>query len=473
MSNPIKRNIQFSVLDKKRIEAVHEKSLYLMDKVGMRIRGDHASECLKKHGIPVDSGGIAHISRKFVEKALKDVPKELKLYTREGKESMVINSGGNQCYFGTHSDQLEFVDPFENRVRPFLKKDIKTMCKTASALDNIFFVLSVGLTADVDPKIQTLSTFIETLRNFDKTTNFSTNDIESLQKCIDIAADFAGGLKNLQQKPFIFNYCEPIPPLTHPVESTEKLYVSAINRIPFVYMPYCMMGGTSPLSRIASLVQCNSEALTGLVLTQLFSEGAPFIYGAMPSIMDMRTTIGSYAAPEFHLNIAAMADIVSYYGIPFYGTAGCSDAKTVDVQAASEISYEVLSTVLSKANLIHDVGVMDHCLSVSPEAVVLANEVIESAKTYALGIEIPDDTLDVGLIEEAGHGGNYMTTDHTLENYREVWYPSLFSRKKDNPQESEVMGLIKKKMKFIVDEYEVPALDKERAAILDKHEKAL
>jgi trimethylamine--corrinoid protein Co-methyltransferase len=193
----------------------------------------------------------------------------------------------------------------------------------------------------------------------------------------------------------------------------------------------------------------------------------------MPSIMDMRTTIGSYAAPEFHLNIAAMADIVSYYGIPFYGTAGCSDAKVVDVQAASEISYEVLSTVLSKANLIHDVGVMDHCLSVSPEAVVLADEIIESAKTYALGIETPDDSFDIGLIEEVGHGGNYMTTDHTLENYRDVWYPRYFSRKKQNPNESEVLSLIKKKLKYIVDEYEVPALDKERAAILDKHEKAL
>jgi trimethylamine--corrinoid protein Co-methyltransferase len=473
MGNPIKRNVQFSVLDKKKIEAVHEKTLYLMDKVGMKISGDHAHECLKKHGIPVDGAGIAHIPVKLVEKALKDVPKELKLYTREGKEAMVIDSTGKQCYFGTHADQLEFVDPFEGRVRPFLKKDIKTMCKTASALDNIFFVLSVGLTSDVDPKIQTLSTFIETLRHFDKTTNFSTNDIESLQKCIDIAAELAGGLKNLQQKPFVFNYCEPIPPLTHPVESTEKLRVSAINRIPFVYMPYCMMGGTSPLSRIASLVQCNSEALTGLVLTQLFSEGAPFIYGAMPSIMDMQSTIGSYAAPEFHLNIAAMADIVSYYGIPFYGTAGCSDAKVVDVQAASEISYEVLSTVLSKANLIHDVGVLDHCLSVSPEAVVLADEIIESAKAYARGIEISGDSLDVDLIEEAGHGGNYVSTDHTLENYKEVWYPKYFSRKRQNPDESEVLSLIKAKLKYIVEEYEVPALDKERAAILDKHEKAL
>ncbi|MDR2484844.1 MAG: trimethylamine methyltransferase family protein, partial [Treponema sp.] len=277
----------------------------------------------------------------------------------------------------------------------------------------------------------------------------------------------------LQKKPFVFNYCEPIPPFTHPVESTEKLRISAVNRIPFVYMPYCMMGGTSPLSRPATLVQCNAEALAGLLLTQLFAPEAPFIYGAMPSIIDMKTMIGSYAAPEFHLNIAAMADLAAHYGIPFYGTAGCSDAKTVDPQSSAEIAYEVFSTALSKANIIHDVGVLDHCLSVSPEAVVLADELIEMAKHYVQGIEISDTDLETELIEAAGHGGNYLTTDHTLEHYDAVWYPSYFSRKMKNPPESEVLPQIRQKLRRIIEEYEPPALDKERAAILDKHEKLL
>jgi trimethylamine--corrinoid protein Co-methyltransferase len=234
-----------------------------------------------------------------------------------------------------------------------------------------------------------------------------------------------------------------------------------------------MMGGTSPLSRIASLVQCNAEALSGLVFTQLFAEGAPFISGAMPSIMDMRSTIGSYAAPEFHLNIAAMADLVSHYGIPFYGTAGCCDAKTLDIQGASEISYEVLSTILSKANIIHDVGVMDHCLSVAPEAVVFADEVIESMKTYVRGVPVENSNLDVDLIEEVGPGGNYMSTDHTLDNFNEVWYPNYFSRARQNPDKSEVLPKIRQKLKSIIEDYEAPALDKDRAAILDKYEKAL
>ena len=472
MSAAIERNVGFSVLDQKKIEKVHEKSLYILEHIGMRFGGERAVKLLKDAGIKFEDGNIAKISQAQVERALKSAPKSLELYNRDGKKMMTIDSG-HQCYFGTHADQLEFVDPVSGKVRPFLKADIKTMCKVASALKNIFFVLSVGMTADVDPKVQTQSTFIETLRNFDKTINFSSNDIDSLSDCINIAAEFAGGLKNLQDKPFIFNYCEPIPPLTHPIESTEKVLISAENRIPFVYMPYCMMGGTSPMSPAATLAQCNAEALGGLVLAQLAAEGAPFIYGAMPSIIDMRSTVGSYAAPEFHRNVAAMADLVAYYGLPFYGTAGCSDAKTLDQQGAAEVSYQILTTMLSKANIIHDVGIMDHCNSVSPETVVLADELIEGFKHYSSGISVEDEDFALDVIKEVGHGGHYIETDHTLENYSSIWYPGIFSRKMENPAQSEVMPIIKKRIQDILENHEVPQCSKERLDILEKWEKKL
>jgi len=472
MAASIKRNISFSVLSQEKIDKIHEKSLYLMEKVGMRISGERTVKLLKDNGAVITAEGLIQIPEKLLTKALHSAPKELTLYSRDGKPSMVINSE-HQVYFGTHADQLEFVDPFSNEVRKFLKSDIKTMCKIADYLPNIFFVLSVGMTADVNPRIQTQSTFIETVKNFSKTINFSTNDVESLRDVINIAATVAGGLDKLQEKPFIFNYCEPIPPLTHPEESTEKIYISAQNRIPFVYMPYCMMGGTSPMSITATLTQCNAEALTGLVISQLVSEGAPFIYGAMPSIFDMRTTIGSYAAPEFHLGIAAMADLVAYYGLPFYGTAGCSDAKVLDEQAVSEATMEIFSTILSKANIIHDVGVMDHCNSVCPELVVLADEIIEGLKHYSQGIEIGEDDFALDVIEKVGHGGHYLTETHTIENFKKIWYPSLYSRKMQNENFSEVRGKIRNKIRDIVERHEIQKLDASTLGDLAKWEQKL
>ncbi|MEG2651654.1 MAG: trimethylamine methyltransferase family protein, partial [Eubacterium sp.] len=72
----------------------------------------------------------------------------------------------------------------------------------------------------------------------------------------------------------------------------------------------------------------NAEILTGVVMTQAIKPGAPMIYGSMPTVFDMKTTVGSYAAPEFHLSVAAASEMCDYYHLPFFGTAGCSDAKT-------------------------------------------------------------------------------------------------------------------------------------------------
>ena len=458
------RNLGLEVLDQGKIDKIHETSLHLLTKSGMRVGGDRALQLFKERGARVD-GDMVWITEKMLEEALKTVPSELNLYKRDGSPYLHINKTDHPVFYGTHADQLEIVDPFTGKVRPFLRADNKLMCQLASYLDNISFVLSVGMSADVRPEVQTQVTFLDTLRNFDKVINFSTNDIDSLQQCIDMAAVVAGGKKNLQEKPFIFNYCEPIPPRTHPAESTEKLWISAENRIPVVYMPYSMMGGTSPMSMAASLAQGNSEFLFGMVLTQLVSPGTPIIYGHMPSILDMKSTVGSYGAYEFHLAIAAASDLANYYKVPFYGTAGCSDAKFLDEQGVTEITMELMSTALSKANLIHDIGVMDHCNSVAPETVVLANDIIEGLKVFAKGVTVDEKTLALDVIEKAGAGGAYVTTPHTAKNYRQVFYSSLFSRKMKNPDQSEVRENIQKTIKTAVEVHQVPTLDK---AVLDE-----
>lgn len=457
------RNIDFSVLNKEKIQIIHDQSMALLSDFGMRITGDRTLEALKKYGCVID-GNMVKFPAEVVAKALKTVPKELTLYNRDGSPSMVINSKNN-VYFGTHSDQLEYLDYKTNTARTFMKADTKTMCTLASALENISFVLSVGMSGDVNPAVQSQVTFLETVKNFDKTINFSTNDIESLQEIIDIAAIVAGGHDKLAEKPFIFNYCEPIPPMTHPIESTEKLFISATHKIPVVYMPYCMMGGTAPITIAGALTQNNAEILAGVVITQAVNEGAPLIYGSMPTVFDMKTTVGSYGAPEFHLSVAAASELADFYGLPFFGTAGCSDAKTVDPQSVAEVQMELFSTIMSKANIVHDIGVLDHCNSVAPAMVVLANEMINQLSAYSKGVEVNEDTLAIDVIKQVGHGGHYLNDMHTLSNFRSVWYPEFFDRKMVNPDESTILDQVCAKIDHILETHEVPALD---AAILAK-----
>jgi trimethylamine---corrinoid protein Co-methyltransferase len=461
------------VLGKEKIADLHDLTINVLENIGMKILGERTKKLLLKNGCRLKNSDLILIPRHLVEDALRTVPKELTLYNLDGTPSMVLNKNRTK-YFGTHADQLEFIDPFTNQIRKFRKADISFMCKIADALPNIHFILSVGMTADVPPQIQSQISFIETVKCFRKPINFSTNDIQGLRDIVEVASMIAGSTENLKQKPFIFHYCEPLPPLTHPQESTEKILICAENNIPVIYMPYCMMGGTSPLNFFGTLAQCNAEVLTGLVISQITNAGTPFIYGAMPSIFDMQTTIGSYGAPELHLLIAAAAEISRHYDLPFYGTAGCSDAKIIDEQAVAEITYEIFSSLISQASLIHDVGVMNHCNSLSPEIVVLANEIIEGLKCYCHGIPNESSSLSIfNLMNNVGPGNHYLGEEHTFNSFKNIWYPKIFSRAMFSAEASSVREKIRLYLQDINNNYTIPGLDQELQNELNKWENKL
>lgn len=471
MNGVIPNTIDFKILGNEKCNKIHEASLAILEDIGVKIQGDRVLKLLYDYGAKIDNDGLTRIPVFLVEKALKTVPREFTLYSRDGEPYALINK--EITLFGTHSDQLEILDPFSGKARKFLRKDTELMSKLADYLPNIDFVLSVGLSSDVPTTFQTQITFIETIKNFRKPINFSSNDIQGLKDVLEIASLVAGSKKALQEKPFIFYYCEPIPPLTHPETSTEKLRISAENGIPVVYMPYCMLGGTAPITFAGALAQCNADVLAGLVISQLVKEGAPYIYGAMPSIMDMRTTVGSYGAPEFAMLVAASAELAHSYGLPFYGTAGTSDAKFIDEQSIAEVTMFCFAALLSKSNIVHDVGVLDHCINVSPEMVVLADEIIEMLKHFVQGVKVNDEELALDIIKNVGPGGHFLDTEHTASKFRTIWYPQLFSRKMKNENFSEIRGKIHTTIHSVIAHHQVPSLAPEILKELEKWEEKL
>ena len=125
---------------------------------------------------------------------------------------------------------------------------------------------------------------------------------------------------------------------------------------------------------------------------------------------------------------AAFCQIVKDYNLPFFGTGGCSDAKYVDVQAAVEATFSLLSSSLTGANLIHDCGILDHGSVASPAYNVLIDEVLGLIKSYEKGIMTDDDTLALDVVARVGPGGHFLDEEHTLNHFRDIWYPKLFER---------------------------------------------
>jgi len=210
--------------------------------------------------------------------------------------------------------------------------------------------------------------------------------------------------------------------------------------IPIVVPAEPLCGSTSPVTLAGNLVIQNVDSLTGVCLTQLVNPGTPVIYGSVASISDFRDLKYVTGAIEMGLLNAAGAQMAQFYRLPFYATAGMSDAKTIDAQCGYESALSSLLCALGGANFIHDAaGLLDFALSVSYEKYVVDNEIIGMVMRAVEGIKVDEDTLAFDLIKEVGPGGHFVSAKHTRKYMRtEHYQPTLSER--DNLEEWQAKG---------------------------------
>ena len=189
-----------------------------------------------------------------------------------------------------------------------------------------------------------------------------------------------------------------------------------------------LAGSTAPVTGAGNLVGCISESLSGLVIAQLKRPGAPFVFGGVPTIIDMSTTLVSYGAPEMSLWSSALTEMAHHLHLPVFSTAGCTDAVAFDQQAAAESAMSCLMAALSGANLVHDVGFAEAANSASLELIAASDEFISMVRAIMKGVEVTDETLALDVIDGVGAGGSFLGETHTVRHFRQNWFPRLMSR---------------------------------------------
>jgi trimethylamine--corrinoid protein Co-methyltransferase len=147
------------------------------------------------------------------------------------------------------------------------------------------------------------------------------------------------------------------------------------------------------------------------------------------SNMDMLSTIYCYGSPEMALLSAGYTDITKWLRVPEYETAGCSDAKLFDEQAAMEAAINIATAGLIGGNMIHDVGYLDSGLTSCIELMVASDEIIDMVKRILRGIPVTPETIALDVMREVGPGGHFMEHDHTYKRFKEeIWRPKLIDR---------------------------------------------
>ncbi|MBD3305759.1 trimethylamine methyltransferase [candidate division KSB3 bacterium] len=454
----------FRVLSDAQTGDIYAAACEILQRTGSDVHSEEARDILKQGGCWVD-GARVRIPIGLSEWAVRTAPSTILLYDRNGTKKLSL--GERRTYFGPGPTNTYHIDPdTEERRKPTLQ-DTQNVAKVCDALPNIDFVQDLGTPGGVTPTLADVHIFSTLVRNTTKPIVHWGFDIDQYQDIVDIAAAVVGGLDNLQKRPFIALYSESSPPLVHSEEAIAKAIFAARNRIPIVYTPCIISGATAPATLAGALAMGVAESLVGIVVSQLIREGSPIIMGGVYGIMDMATTIYSYGSPEFLLMQAGIAEVAHHMKMPVFGTAGCTDSHTLDAQAAAEAAMSILIAAEAGANLVHDCGYTAFGSAGSVFQLVMADEIIGMVKRIMQGIEMNDDTLALDVIDNAGPGGEFITSKHTYKYFKQqTWFPTLINRMRYSEwkmmtNESSMGQRVKEKARQIIHDHQVPPLSED------------
>jgi trimethylamine--corrinoid protein Co-methyltransferase len=414
---------------------IHLASLEILRRTGARVYHDGALDLLRRADAVVTNGNLVRFLPGVVEWALGQAPSRIPLCYR-GSAKVAAPLEGKTVNFGSGSDCPNYLDPRTGERRRFTTRDLIDCIHVVDALPEITFCMSMGIPSDLDTANAYREQFVMMLQHTVKPIVFVCDDRADCEAISAMAAVVAGGRDQLRLNPTLLLYSEPSSPLKHSETATGKLLFMAQEQLPIVHSPAPMMGGTAPVTLAGGLALGNAEVLSSLVIHQLAHPGAPFVYGSGLHHMDMKTTISVYGAPEFQLARLAVAEMGRHYGLPTWGYAGHSDSCVMDAQAAADAAFSVLIAQLAGHNLVHDVGYLEGGLTTAPEMIVFTAEMISMMRSFAAGLRMDDESLALDVIDQVGPGGDFLTSEHTLKHFRNLWQPGLFDRSRAQEWES-------------------------------------
>lgn len=459
--SPCRPNLKLETLSQEQFELIHQASLDILGDLGMRFLHREARDLLLDNGCAAGKDELIRIPAHLVEKCLASAPEWVLIYDRNGNPAMRL--GGRNVYFGTGSDTPNVLDPFTGEIRKSRKKDCFETARFVDAMDNLDFVMSMGIADDHPGTSSFVHQFEAMLSGTVKPIVYTAQGLKDMRPIHEIMLALRGSAAEVSARPFAILYTEPIPPRVHTREGLEMILFCAKHNIPVTYPTGSMAGGTAPATAAGALALGSAECLAGLVVHQLARPGAPFIFGGNVSAMDMRWSTYTYASPEFHTMFSAFADLAHFYKLPVWGLAGAADSKALDAQAGAEAAHQILLALLAGGNLVHDVGYLGSGMISSMEMIALCDELVGMLRKAVAGIEISPDTLALEAIRRVGPGGHFLQDSHTLDNCRGIWMPAVFNRMplaawQDGGGESISAGLNARVGKVLAG-HETPALE--------------
>lgn len=465
-------NPTIKVLNDKEILKIDQASRALIMEVGTHVQDDEALEVFKKAGAFVDfNSKMVRIPDHVINDTLSKCSSCVRLYDRTGGPPLLI--GGDRVYFGTVGIATNVLDFETNEYRQVVCGDFIDFIRLGDVLTPPDFILVPATPTDVPSvvvdNIETKLLLTNTKKHFITEARSGENS----KKNIAMAVEVAGSLEALQKRPFFSTLVCLTSPLQLRKDAAELIIESSRLGLPLFIESGPMCGGTSPATLASTLIMANTELLSSFVLAKAVNPAVPLIYASWARILDMKKAACSHGGPEFPLLRIGTTQMAKYYGLPSGGGGILADTKSIDVQLGMEKLGTGLLPALAETNMISGMGLFADENAISLETLIIDHEVTGWIRRASRGIEVTDETTDLSVFKEVGPGGDFISLDHTLENFKkEMWIPKIMDRgflalDKD-PEETTMRKRARKYFGKIMEKYYPPELPEDIDSKLDE-----
>lgn len=441
---------------KERLQKIHEASMRILERTGMKYHNPKAIEIMKAHGIRVEDN-IAYFTEDQLMYWVRKAPSSFTLYARNPKHNIVI--GGDHVNPAPLYGCAHIAD--KNGVkRNALMQDYVNYAKLFHANDD--YHVDGGLMVqpfDVPIASSCLSMFYAAYTHSDKGMFCVAGKEEYMEAMLAAAEAAYGGKEALIKYPHLLTLVNIITPLQIDVMMTDVLMKFAEYGQPIVIAPCDMAGSTSPVTLAGTIAMTIAEVLAVVALAQMVRPGTPVLMGSQSTTADMRTGQIACGSPEGALCYRYLAQMSKFYQLPSRGGGAITDSKIVDAQAGMESMLTYLACCQNKINfIIHSAGILDGYAYTSYEKVISDFEVIRYVHRYLKEFEINEDTIPLNLIDEVGHGGEYLTKEHTFQHcHTEPLTPIICTRGNVSDPVNQYHIKIEKRYQELMDAYQKKA----------------
>ena len=254
-------------------------------------------------------------------------------------------------------------------------------------------------------------------------------------------------------------------PLTFDDTMMGALEVYAANMQAAIISPFIVGGAMAPVSVVGTLTQVLAEVLAGVAYSQLVRPGAPVIFGAFVTSIDMNSGAPTFGTPEASQILYGAGQLARRLNLPFRSGGGLCGSKLPDAQAAYETANTLNAALLGGVNfMLHACGWLEGGLVSSFEKFVMDADQLGALHQMARGVAHDENGQAMDALREVGPGGHFLGCEHTQQNFKSAfWRSELLDYKPYETWEDEgardTQTLARARVDKLLSNYVEPAID--------------